>query len=331
MAVVIEAVIRVGRRALKNVLMLAIAASAFLALYLFKVPFPLVILGAALVGMVGRYWHPASFPKPASAAALAQGDYLIDQRIASGELTPATQSLQRSMLVIVVCGVLWVAPVIAAFLVFGGTSVFVQQGTFFGQAALVTFGGAYAVLAYVAQRAVETYAWLSPGEMLDGLALAETTPGPLIMVVQYVAFIGAFRHPGGLPPYVAAVIGSLLTTWVTFVPCFLWIFLGAPYVESLRSNRLLTAALSAITAAVVGVILNLSVWFAVHTIFSSVNRESIGLMRIDVPDWRSLDLAALALSVTALLAMLRFKVGMGWTLLASSAAGAAIWVVLHRA
>ena len=198
-----------GGRALKNVLMLAIAASAFLALYLFKVPFPLVILGAALVGVAGLYWHPASFPKPASADALAQGDYLIDQRIASGEVTPATRSLQRSIVVIVVSGVLWASPVIAAYLLFGGTSVFVQQGTFFGQAALVTFGGAYAVLTYVAQRAVETYAWLSPGAMLDVLALAETTPGPFIMVVQYVAFIAAFRHPGGLPPYIAAVIGSL--------------------------------------------------------------------------------------------------------------------------
>ena len=148
--------------------------------------------------------------------------------------------------------------------------MFAQQGVFFGQAALVTFGGAYAVLAYVAQRAVETYAWLTPGEMVDGLALAETTPGPLIMVVQYVAFIAAFRHPGGLSPYAAGVLGSLLTTWVTFVPCFLWIFLGAPYIEALRGNRTLNAALSAITAAVVGVILNLSVWFAVHTIFHTV-------------------------------------------------------------
>ncbi len=328
LAVVVEAVIRVGRRALKNALMLAIATSAFLALYLFKVPFPLVILGAALVGVVGLYWHPASFPKPA--AALAQGDYLIDQRIASGELTPATRSLQRSIQVIVICGVLWASPVIAAFLLFGGTSVFVQQGTFFGQAALVTFGGAYAVLAYVAQRAVETYAWLSPGEMLDGLALAETTPGPLIMVVQYVAFIGALRHPGGLPPYLAAVIGSLLTTWVTFVPCFLWIFLGAPYVESLRSNRILSAALSSITAAVVGVILNLSVWFAVHTIFRNVSQHAVGPIRVDLPAWGSLNLAALGLSIAALIAMLRFKVGMGRTLIASSIAGAAIWAVFVR-
>lgn len=330
LAVVVEAVIRVGRRALKNALMLAIAISAFLALYFFKVPFPLVILGAALIGVVGLHWHPASFPKPASAAALAQSDYLIDQRIASGELTPATRSLRRSIVVIVVCGVLWASPVIVAFLLFGGASVFLQQGTFFGQAALVTFGGAYAVLAYVAQRAVETYAWLSPGEMVDGLALAETTPGPLIMVVQYVAFIAAFRHPGGLPPYVAAVIGSLLTTWVTFVPCFLWIFLGAPYVESLRSNRILSAALSSITAAVVGVILNLSVWFAVHTIFRTVSQHVAGPIRVDLPAWRSLNLAALGLSLAALIAMLRFKVGMGRTLIASSIAGAAIWAVFVR-
>ncbi len=328
LAVVIEAVIRVGRRALKNLLMVMIAAGAFLALFLFKVPFPLVILGAALVGIAGRFWHPTSFPVPASSAALAQDDYLIDQRIATGELSQATRSVHGSIVVLLVWGLLWISPVLVAALLFGRASVFVQQGTFFGQAALVTFGGAYAVLAYVAQRAVETYAWLSPGEMLDGLALAETTPGPLIMVVQYVAFIGAFRHPGALPPYAAAVVGSLLTTWVTFVPCFLWIFLGAPYIESLRNNRLLTAALSSITAAVVGVILNLSVWFAVHTIFRSVRLESMGPMRIDMPDWRSVDFAALALSLAALIAMLRFKVGMGWTLLASSLTGAALWAVL---
>jgi chromate transporter len=325
LAVVVEAVVRVGRRALKNSLMVAIAVGAFLALYLFKVPFPLVILGAALVGVVGRYWHPASFPAPASAATLAQDDYLIDRRIARGELAPAKHSVRRSLTVVAVCGALWVVPVVVAFLLFGGQSVFVQQGAFFGQAALVTFGGAYAVLAYVAQRAVETYAWLSPGEMLDGLALAETTPGPLIMVVQYVGFIGAFRHPGTLSPYAAAVLGSLLTTWVTFVPCFLWIFLGAPYIESLRNNRVLAAALSSITAAVVGVILNLSVWFAVHTIFRTVTLQAIGPMRIDVPIWSTLHVAALLLSSAAFIAMFWFKLGMGWTLLGCSVAGTFLW------
>ena len=192
---------------------------------------------------------------------------------------------------------------------------------------MVTFGGAYAVLAYIAQRAVESFGWLSPGEMLDGLALAETTPGPLIMVVQYVAFIAAFRHPGALSPYTAGVLGSLLTTWVTFVPCFLWIFLGAPYIEALRSNRVIHAALSAITAAVVGVILNLSVWFAVHTVFHTVQALTLGPVRVDIPVWTSLDPAALVLATAALAAMLRFKIGMGWTLAGSAACGAA-WRLL---
>ena len=325
LAVVVEAVLRVGKRALRNRLMEAIAAAAFAALYFFKTPFPLVIFGAALVGIVGRHICRSSFPVPASTAALAEGDYLIDRRIARGELLHTRRSLRRSLLVMVVCMTLWIGPIAGVILLFGPQSVFAQQGIFFGEAAIVTFGGAYAVLAYVAQRAVETYAWLTPAEMLDGLALAETTPGPLIMVVQYVAFIAAFRHPGALSPYGAAVIGALLTTWVTFMPCFLWIFLGAPYVEALRGNRTIHAALSAITAAVVGVILNLSVWFAVHTIFRSVRAESIGLLRVDVPVWGTLNLAALVLSAGALIAMLRFKVGMGWTLLCSSLLGA-LWI-----
>jgi chromate transporter len=329
LAVVVEAVLRLGRRALKNRMMIAIAAAAFVSLYFLKVPFPLIILGAALIGIAGRHWRPTSFPAPASTATLAQSDYLIDRRIARGELTHTTRSLRRSVVVLVVCLVLWFGPVVGAMLLFGRDSVFAQQGAFFGVAALVTFGGAYAVLAYVAQRAVETYGWLSPGEMLDGLALAETTPGPLIMVVQYVAFIAAFRRPGGLSPYAAGVLGSLLTTWVTFMPCFLWIFLGAPYIEALRSNRTLSAALSAITAAVVGVILNLSVWFAVHTVFHSVQMQTIGLMRVDVPQWRSVDLAALTLSTCALIAMLRFKLGMGWTLFGSAVLGAGLWTFLH--
>ena len=328
LAVVVEAVLRVGRRALKNRLMIGIAMAAFVALYLFKLPFPLVIIGAASIGVVGRYRWPASFPAPASADALAQGDYLIDRRIARGELTHTSRSLRRSIGVGAACLALWVAPVFAVAAIFGGSSLFVQQGLFFGEAALVTFGGAYAVLAYVAQRAVESFHWLSAGEMLDGLALAETTPGPLIMVVQYVAFIAAFRHPGDLSPYASGVIGALLTTWVTFVPCFLWIFLGAPYVEALRSHRALNAALSAITAAVVGVILNLSVWFAVHTVFHSVQQEIWGPMRIDVPALQSVDLAALMLTAGSLVAMLRFRIGMGWTLLASASLGAA-WMFLR--
>jgi chromate transporter len=324
LAVVVEAVLRLGRRALKSRVMIPIAAGAFVALYFYKVPFPLVILSAALIGVVVRHWRPTSFPAPESTATLAKSDYLIDQHIARGELTHTSRSVRRSIVVLAVCLVLWLGPVVGAGLFFGRDSVFAQQGTFFGEAALVTFGGAYAVLAYVAQRAVETYGWLSPGEMLDGLALAETTPGPLIMVVQYVAFIAAFRHPDGMSPYAAGVLGALLTTWVTFVPCFLWIFLGAPYIESLRTNRTLSAALNAITAAVVGVILNLSVWFAVHTLFHTVQMHTLGLMRVDVPQWRSVNLPALALSTGALIAMLRFKVGMGWTLFGSAVLGAGV-------
>jgi len=328
LAVVVEAVLRVGRRALKNALMLGIAIAAFVALYLFKLPFPLVIVSAAAIGVVGRYRWPASFPAPASAEVLAQGNYLVDRRMAAGELAHTKTSLRRSTVVLVCCLALWVAPVLAVAAIFGRGSLLAQQGLFFGEAALVTFGGAYAVLAYVAQRAVESFHWLSPGEMLDGLALAETTPGPLIMVVQFVAFVAAFRNPGELSPQASGVIGALLTTWVTFVPCFLWIFLGAPYVEKLRRNRALNAALSAITAAVVGVILNLSVWFAVHTIFHAVQAQVWGPLRIEIPEPGSVDLAALVLSAASLIAMLRFRLGMGWTLLASAALGAA-WVLLR--
>jgi chromate transporter len=327
LAVVVEAVIRVGRRALKNRVLVCIAGAAFIGIYFFKVPFPAIVLGAAVAGVVGRRIAPHSFPAPATSAMLAKGDYLIDKRMASGELTHGVHSLGRSTRVAVVCLALWVAPIFLVAVLFGRNSIFTQQGVFFGEAAIVTFGGAYAVLAYVAQRAVETYAWLSPGEMLDGLALAETTPGPLIMVVQYVAFIAAFRHPGVLSPYGAGIVGSLLTTWVTFVPCFLWIFLGAPYVERLRSNRPIHAALSAITAAIVGVILNLSVWFAVHTVFRSTQTETFGLMRVEMPVWATLNVAALVLSVSALIAMLKFKVGMLWTLMGAAVLGAT-WTLL---
>ena len=330
LAVVVDAVLRVGRRALKNRLLIGIAAAAFIAIYLFKVPFPVLILGAALLGMAGRFVAPKSFPAPKSAATLAAGSYLIDQRFARGELDHVRRSWPASLLIACVCLALWAAPVVAAIVVFGRDSVLAQQGIFFSQAALVTFGGAYAVLAYIAQKAVETYGWLHVGEMVDGLALAETTPGPLIMVVQYVAFLAAFRHPGGLPPYLAATLGALLTTWVTFTPCFLWIFLGAPYVEALRNNRLIHSALSAITAAVVGVILNLSVWFALHTIFHRAHVAAFGWIQTEVPEWGSVDAAALLLSSAAAIAMLRYRLGMGWTLLASAAIGILIATMTSR-
>jgi chromate transporter len=326
LAVVFEALLRLGRRALKNGVMVCVAGAAFVCIFFFQVPFPVIVLGAAAVGAIGRHISPLSFSSPATSAELAQGDYLIDQRMAQGDISHTVHSLRRSILVLVVCLTLWIAPIVVVACVFGRDSIFAEQGIFFGEAALVTFGGAYAVLAYVAQRVVETYAWLTPGEMLDGLALAETTPGPLIMVIQYVAFVSAFRHPGSLSPYGAGVLGSLLTTWVTFVPCFLWIFLGAPYMEALRNNRTIHAALSAITAAVVGVILNLSVWFAVHTIFQT-KMQTFGPVRMDVPVWSSINMAALVLSVGALLAMLRFKVSVVWTLLGAAVLGS-FWTLL---
>ncbi len=193
---------------------------------------------------------------------------------------------------------------------------------------IVTFGGAYAVLAYVAQEAVETYRWLEPGEMLDGLGMAETTPGPLIMVTQFVGFMGAFRQPGALNPYLAGVLGGLLTTWVTFTPCFLWIFLGAPYVERLRDNRALSAALAAITAAVVGVILNLAVWFGLPVLFREVRElRWLGGLGLDVPVWSSVNVASLVLTIAAVVAMFRFKIGMIPVLAACSAAGVLYYLV----
>jgi chromate transporter len=196
-----------------------------------------------------------------------------------------------------------------------------MEGVFFSQAAVVTFGGAYAVLAYIAQRAVETYGWLAPGEMLDGLGLAETTPGPLIMVVQFVGFLGAFRNPGDLPPLVAGIFGSMITVWVTFVPCFLWIFLGAPYIEALRGRRALHAGLSAITAAVVGVILNLSVWFGIHVVFPGVTETPFGPLSLLIPEWATIDVASAVLVAVAMLSMFKLKLGLAKTLAGSCLLG----------
>ena len=222
---------------------------------------------------------------------------------------------------------LWLIPVVALLATLGGANVFSEIAVFFSKMAMVTFGGAYAVLAYVAQQAVEHYGWLKPGEMLDGLGMAETTPGPLIMVLQFVGFMAAFRDPGALPPMLAGTLGGLLATWVTFTPCFLWIFLGAPFVEKLRGNKSLNAALSALTAAVVGVILNLAIWFAIHTVFRATVPVRAFPFAFDAPVLASVDGWALALSIAAAIAIFRFKVGMIQTLAACCAAG----IVLHLA
>jgi len=315
LAVVVEAVLRIGRKALKNRIMVGIAALAFIAIYVFKVPFPLIVFAAGTLGALGRWWLPRGFPPPASTAMDASSEYLIDRLIGQGQLRHTKPSAGRAVRITLLWLAIWLSPVAAVIGALGFHSVLAQEGIFFSQTAVVTFGGAYAVLAYVAQRAVEHFHWITPGQMLDGLALAETTPGPLIMVLQFVAFMGAFHHETALSPMPAGVIGSILTTWVTFAPCFLWIFLGAPYVEALRGNHTLNAALSAVTAAIVGVVLNLSVWFTLHALFREVHRWSA--LSMEVPQWSSVNIFALFLAVASLLAMLRWKVGMGWVLFGS--------------
>ena len=328
LAIVLEAVLRIGRRALKNRVMIAIAAAAFVAIFIFHVPFPLIILAAGIVGYLGgRTGLPAFLAGGGHGP--GKGNVVADADTALGEELPAHARPGRdwSLRVTAICLVLWLGPVAALLLTVGPGDVFSQIAMFFAKMAVVTFGGAYAVLAYVAQAAVETYGWLRPGEMLDGLGMAETTPGPLIMVVQFVGFMGAFRSPGSLPPLLAGALGGVLTTWVTFVPCFLWILAGAPFVETLRGNRALSAALAAITAAVVGVILNLAIWFALHTLFAELDTVSVLGLSLDLPVPRSIDLPALVLTIGALLAVFRFKMGMLPVLAACSALGIAYHLI----
>jgi chromate transporter len=322
LAVVVEAVLRIGRRALKNHALVAVAAVAFVGIFVFDVPFPLIVLGAGAVGFAGARLGLAAFA--AGSAGRGAGGAAIDDMLDAG-VHRARPSLTRAVRVAAVWLMLWLGPVVALLALLGPDDVFSRIATFFSTMAVVTFGGAYAVLAYVAQEAVATYGWLQPGEMLDGLGMAETTPGPLIMVLQFVGFMGAFRDAGGLDPFLAATLGGLLTTWVTFTPCFLWIFLGAPYVERLRGNRALSGALSAITAAVVGVILNLAIWFALHVWFATVREREIGWLRLDVPDLASVDPAALALTAVAILALFGLRLGMIATL-----AGCAALGILYR-
>ena len=327
LAVVVEAVLRIGKRALKTRLMVLVAALAFVAIFFFEVAFPVVVAVAASFGFIGSRLLPSAFPAAGQVKVSASHATVIDRMAAAGELGHTLPSLGRAVRVAATCAFLWATPLIFLALTLGRNSVFVEEGVFFSKAAVVTFGGAYAVLAYIAQRAVETYGWLQPGEMLDGLGLAETTPGPLIMVVQFVGFLGAYRHPGELSPMLAGVCGSLITVWVTFVPCFLWIFLGAPYVEALRGNRSLHAALSAITAAVVGVVLNLSLWFGLHVVFGTIHERHFGPLQMLVPELTSIDWAALVLAMGAMLAMFKFKLGLPKTLAASALLGA-LWKLL---
>ncbi len=319
-AIVVQALWRVARRGLTGPAMWVIALASFVALTLLGVPFPLVIGAAAVAGwLVGRRGVPL-----ARAVAPDDGPPPL---VADDALHHEPPSPRRTALILVLGLLAWSLPVALVAVLLGANSVYVDQGLFFGGTALITFGGAYAALAFVAQQAVNVYGWLAPGEMIRGMALAETTPGPLIMVVQFVAFLGAYRDPGVLDPWVAGIVASLLTTWVTFVPSFLFILLGAPYVERLRGNRSLAAALAGITAAVVGVIANLALFFALHTLFGSTGRVTTGPLDLEYPHLDSVQWAPLAITGLACFLVFRLR----WSVLRVLGVCALAGIVAHYA
>jgi chromate transporter len=302
-ALVAEALWRVAKRALKQPMHVVVAVLAFLALFVLRIPFPIVILVAAVIGLV-MAWRSDGSAAPTDEKVLEQ-----------------SSTAPRPFRTALIGAALWLGPIALLAALLGSTHIFPQMGLFFAKMAVVTFGGAYAVLAYVAQQAVQSYGWLTTGNMIDGLALAETTPGPLILVLSFVGFYAAHQQPGALAPMFAGTLGAIFVTWVTFVPSFIWIFLGAPFVERLRQNRFLSAALAMVTAAVVGVIANLALWFAMHVLFRDVTDVSVGIATITWPDWRSADLVAVGLSIAAGLALLHWRINLVKVLLASGAIG----------
>ncbi|MGH8503271.1 MAG: chromate efflux transporter [Gammaproteobacteria bacterium] len=319
LAVVVQAVFKIGSRALKNRVMVGLAACAFIAIFFFQVPFPLIIIGAGVIGYIGgRIWPDIFYVIRGHGD--PGGDGVDADVIYQGEIH-THPTLGRAVRITALCLTIWFTPLIVLSLTLGMDNVFTQLGIFFSKAAVVTFGGAYAVLAYIAQQAVNVHGWLEPGEMLTGLGMAETTPGPLIQVVQFVGYMGAYRDPGALEPLWAGVLASVLVTWVTFVPCFLYIFLGAPYIEALRGNKALSTTLSGITAAVVGVVLNLAVWFALHTVFGAIGEQHALGMRLLIPVWETLRPFPLLIAVGAMIALMRFRLGMIPTLLGSALVG----------
>ena len=295
LAIVLEALLRVGRRSLRSAALVAMAVLAFLALALFGAPFPLVVAVAAGCGWLGHRVLGPRFGAPAAPV--------------GGDPDPAP-SVARQARTIALTLAAWFVPLVLVAAAFGSRSTFAELGLFFSRAAVVTFGGAYAVLAYVAQQAVEVHGWLRPGEMVDGLGLAETTPGPLVLVLVFVGFLAGFRDPLGLPALLGGLAGGLVAAWATFAPCFAWIFAGAPHVERLRRQPALAAALLGVTAAVTGVMANLALWFAIHAIFAASRRIEAGPLRIELPILSSVDPVAVALTIAAGVALLRFKAPM---------------------
>lgn len=303
LAVVVGAVIKIGKRALKNEVMLGIAVLAFIAIFFFKISFPYIVIGAGLLGYFGgRIWEEKFYVIKGHADKTGSEVGLIDSSIQSEK-----PKLSKILRVALFWLALWLLPVAGLLLWLGSENVFTQEALFFSQSAIVTFGGAYSVLAYISQKAVETYAWVQPGEMLDGLGMAETTPGPLIQVVQFVGFMGAFRNAGTLDPILAGVLASVLVTWVTYLPSFLFIFTGAPYIEYLRGNKSLSTALSGITAAVVGIILNLGIWFSLHTLFAKVDEVLAGPLHLPLPVWNTVEWGAVFITVAALFFSFRLR------------------------
>ncbi|MCC6157903.1 MAG: chromate efflux transporter [Deltaproteobacteria bacterium] len=322
LAVVVQAVWRVGKRVLKHPFLMCLAVAAFVALFVFHVPFPYVILTAGIVGFFGSKLAPGVFSRGTGHGSAGDSDALADRLLENHAAPHMRPRPSRDLAVAFVLALLWVAPVLAFRAAGADWDVFFRQGVLFSKAAVLTFGGAYSVLPYVSQQAVEVYGWLTPGEMMDGLGMAETTPGPLIQVVQFVGAIGAWRNPGILAPWLALLVGSWMTVWVTYTPCFLWILAGAPYVEAVRGRKALAGALTAITAAVVGVIANLAVWFALHVIFASVSDVSGPLgVRLALPDWDSVQFVPLVLAVGAFVALTRHGAGMIRTIVACAALG----------
>lgn len=302
-AIVAEAVIRIGKKSLKNEVLISLAALSFIGIYFLHIPFPAIILSAGLIGYAGGIFLPSKFVVTGNHKPSDTSEYAIDDAYSSkGDHA----NWRHSLKVIAICLPLWFMPIILLGLWRGWNDIFVDIGILFSKAAMVTFGGAYAVLAYISQQAVSHYNWIQPEQMIDGLGLAETTPGPLIMVTQFVGYLAAYTHAQGLPPALAGAIGGLLTTWSTFVPCFMWIFVGAPYIEKVRKNVRLGTALSAITAAVVGVVLNLAVIFTYHTL---------------LPEHAGFDWYSLAASIIAFAGMLFFRWGMIPVIVGSALAG----------
>jgi chromate transporter len=318
-ALVFQAVLRVGQHALRNTASRALAALAFIALVFFDIPFPLIVLAAAVSGFVWARSGAAGFGGTTLHGPVRGQPAMSAEPY---ELAPVTPSGQRAAKLLAIWLPLWLAPVGALALSLGPAHVLTQVGVFFSKMAVVTFGGAYAVLTYVAQQAVDHYAWVTPSQMLDGLGLAESTPGPLIMVVQFVGFLAGYQSPNAGEPLLIAILAACLTVWVTFVPCFLWIFLGAPYIESLRQRPALNGALAAITAAVVGVIANLGFWFTLHVLFKNVAPATLwGFVRVDAPELSSIQWQSLLLTCLALILTFALKWNIGRLLLTCTALG----------